>query len=86
MGRRRFCRRCGNALWVWDERWPGLMHPFASAIDTPLPIPPEYQHIMLAYRAPWVDVPLKGKRHRHFTEYPCQSIEGWHKLRKLLVE
>ena len=31
---RRFCGRCGSALWVWDPRWPELIHPFASAIDT----------------------------------------------------
>ena len=34
---RRFCSRCGSALWVSDPRWPDLVHPFASAIDTPLP-------------------------------------------------
>ena len=28
---RRFCNRCGSALWVWDPRWPELIHPFASA-------------------------------------------------------
>jgi len=35
-----FCTRCGAALWVWDARWPELVHPFASAIDTALPAPP----------------------------------------------
>jgi len=38
-GQRHFCSRCGSALWMWDPRWPELVHPFASAIDTPLPIP-----------------------------------------------
>src|SRR4028118_2364109 len=32
---RRFCARCGSALWVWDPRWPELVHPFARAVDTP---------------------------------------------------
>jgi hypothetical protein len=36
---RRFCSRCGSALWVWDPRWPELVHPFAGVIDTPLPDP-----------------------------------------------
>ena len=44
---RRFCKICGSALWVWDPRWPELIHPFASAIDTPLPIPPSKTHLML---------------------------------------
>ncbi|MFQ5959289.1 MAG: GFA family protein, partial [Alphaproteobacteria bacterium] len=35
--RRRFCKLCGSALWLFDPRWPELVHPFASAIDTPLP-------------------------------------------------
>ena len=38
---RRFCLKCGSALWLWDPRWPELVHPHASAIDTPLPKPPE---------------------------------------------
>ncbi len=41
---RRFCSQCGSALWVWDPRWPELVHPFASVIDTPLPVAPEQVH------------------------------------------
>src|ERR1700746_3259362 len=29
---RHFCRYCGTPLWVFDETWPELVHPFASAI------------------------------------------------------
>ncbi|MDX6749414.1 GFA family protein [Geminicoccaceae bacterium 1502E] len=36
-----FCGRCGSPLWLRDSRWPDLRHPFASAIDAPLPTPPE---------------------------------------------
>jgi len=25
--RRNFCRHCGSALWVYDPRWPELVHP-----------------------------------------------------------
>ena len=39
-GRRHFCKKCGTALWVFDPRWPDLIHPFASAIDSDLPVPP----------------------------------------------
>ena len=38
---RNFCGSCGTALWVYDPNWPELVHPFASAVDTPLPKPPE---------------------------------------------
>ena len=48
---RRFYSRCGSALWVWDPRWPDLVHPFASAIDTPLPAPPEAVHTLLGSKA-----------------------------------
>src|SRR5438045_3564091 len=56
-GKRFFCTRCGSALWVADPQWPQWIYPFASAIDTPLPKPPEIFHIMLDFAAPWVSVP-----------------------------
>lgn len=82
-GMRHFCRECGSQLWVSDSRWPHLIHPHASAIDTPLPIPPEVNHILLDHKASWVEVP-RGKRHRRFAEYPEDSIHGWHKRMGLL--
>jgi hypothetical protein len=38
---RNFCGLCGSALWVYDPNWPELVHPFASAVDTPLPEYPD---------------------------------------------
>jgi hypothetical protein len=58
---RHFCRRCGSALWLYDPEWPDLVHPFASAIDTPLPAPPETTHLMLDFKAPWVTI-AEGKK------------------------
>jgi hypothetical protein len=75
---RHFCKLCGSALYLWDPRWPDLVHPFASAIDGPLPVPPERVHIMLESKANWVEVP-DGPREAHFPEYPDLSIEDWHK-------
>ena len=49
-GQRYFCTKCGSALWQWDPRWPELVHPFASAIDTDLPAPPERTHMMRGVR------------------------------------
>jgi hypothetical protein len=80
--RRNFCGRCGSALWVWDPSWPELIHPFASAIDTPLPRAPERVHLMLGSAASWVPVP-RGRRETHYDEYPADSIEDWHKARGL---
>ena len=48
---RHFCKHCGSALWVWDPRWPELVHPHASAIDSALPAPPSSTHIMLGSKA-----------------------------------
>ena len=76
-GERKFCARCGSALWVWDPRWPELLHPHASAIDTPLPAPPERTHLMLASKAPWVE-PCLGPRDKTFDEYPDESLAAWH--------
>jgi len=74
---RSFCRVCGSALWVWDPTWPELIHPFASAIDTPLPVPPERTHLMLGSKASWVEVQT-GPRDQTFDEYPKESLAEWH--------
>lgn len=79
---RRFCSRCGSALWVYHDKWPELIHPFASAIDTDLPKPEEIVHMMLEFRASWVDVP-DGKGQLHFQGYPDRSIEVWHERQGL---
>ncbi|UIF91495.1 GFA family protein [Cupriavidus sp. UYPR2.512] len=75
---RHFCVKCGSALWLWDPRWPELVHPHASAIDTPLPRPPEVVEAALESVAPWVDVP-KGKGHVHCGTWPEESLADWHK-------
>jgi hypothetical protein len=80
--RRHFCQHCGSPLWVWDPRWPGLIHPFASAVDTPLPVPPERVHLMLDSKAAWV-VPAITKRDQQYPEYPRESIAEWHTRLKL---
>ena len=79
---RNFCARCGSALWLWDPRWPDLLHPFASAIDTALPKAPERCHIMLDFKPGWVPVP-GGKGNAKFPEYPDESIHDWHQIRGL---
>ena len=82
-GERRFCSRCGSALWVWDPHWPDLVHPFASAIDTPLPEPPETVHIMLGSKPAWVAIDDRPAGTRYDT-YPPESLEEWHRRHGLL--
>jgi len=74
---RHFCKHCASALWAYDPRWPELVHPFASAIDTELPIPPERTHLMLNSKATWVEVEPKSND-KCFPEFPEESIAQWH--------
>lgn len=74
---RNFCGRCGTALWLWDPRWPDLVHPFAACIDTELPDPPERTHLMLGSKAGWVRVAADPQDRQH-AEYPDESIAQWH--------
>jgi hypothetical protein len=82
-GERHFCPRCGSALWVWDKSWPQWIYPFASAIDTRLPVPRERQHILLESKANWVPVP-RGSGEKRFREYPREAIIDWHRKRGLM--
>jgi hypothetical protein len=84
-GERNFCTKCSTPLWLWDKNWPELVHPFASVIDTDLPVPPERVHLMLGSKASWV-VPEIKKGDQEFQEYPKESIEDWHKKRKLWID
>jgi hypothetical protein len=81
-GQRHFCRHCGSALWLWDPRWPELVHPFASAIDSELPVPPSYTHLMLGSKAGWVPVHA-GAGDKRFDAYPDESIAEWHQRQGL---
>jgi hypothetical protein len=74
---RHFCTLCGSALWLFSPEWPELIHPFASAIDTPLPVPPEHTHLMLGSKADWVEVQAQPGD-QQFEVYPEESIAHWH--------
>lgn len=82
--RRHFCTECGSALWLFDPRWPELVHPFASAIDTPLPEAPAQVHMMQKYKDNWVPVP-RGPNHERFPTYPALSLHDWHKKHGVLT-
>ena len=76
-GERSFCRVCASALWVWDPRWPDLVHPFASAVDTELPVTPERTHLMLDSKAGWVQEDIRSND-KTFPHYPEESLAEWH--------
>lgn len=73
-----FCSRCGSQLWLYDPRWPELVHPHASSIDTDLPVPPHRWHMMLDCRAPWAE-PDTAPGDKRFPRYPDQSLADWHR-------
>lgn len=74
---RHFCQHCGSGLWLFSPEWPELIHPFASVIDTPLPLPPEHTHLLLNSKAPWVEVD-EHAGDLLFDGYPEESIADWH--------
>lgn len=84
-GERRFCRECGSALWLYDPTWPDLVHPFASAIDIELPAAPSRVHLMLKYKASWVEPEIRPGD-KAFDLYPAESIADWHKRIGLWVD
>lgn len=81
-GQRNFCKKCASCLWIWDPSWPEMVYPFASAIDTKLPKPPQKICLMLDYAAPWCDIPKQ--KVKKYKKFPKLSIEDWHKKQGLL--
>ncbi len=84
-GERNFCVRCASALWLYDPTWPDLLHPFASAINTPLPKAPVRTHLMLRFKPDWA--PLNcDPEDLTFDLFPEESIEEWHRRHGLWVD
>jgi hypothetical protein len=81
-GQRHFCARCASALWIADPEWPEMIYPFASAINDPLPVPPARVHLMLRFKAGWVE-PAIGPADESYDLWSERSIEQWHRERGL---
>ncbi|KAL5349400.1 hypothetical protein ACLOAV_005691 [Pseudogymnoascus australis] len=80
---RSFCSNCSTMLWNYDAEWPELIHPFASAIDTELPVPEEMVCILEESKPKWVRWPEGNKvvvKEYHLT------LEDWHKQKGMWVE
>ncbi|KAF7884465.1 uncharacterized protein EAF02_004801 [Botrytis sinoallii] len=80
---RNFCSECASMLWLWDKTWPELIHPFASAIDTELPIAEEMVCVKGDSKPEYVRWP-EGKK-KVYEGYGEFSIEEWHKEKGLWV-
>jgi hypothetical protein len=78
--RRHFCIHCGTMLWNRNTRYPDWIYPFASAIDTPLPVAPDHRHTMTKYKPDWVEIPGDEQQ---YSQYPDGGIEDWHRERGL---
>ena len=75
---RNFCKKCSTMLWLYDETWPELIHPFAAAIDEPeLEPPKELVCIKLDSKPAYVRLP-EGPR-KEYQGYGPDSLENWHK-------
>ncbi|KAK7053398.1 hypothetical protein VNI00_004024 [Paramarasmius palmivorus] len=82
---RNFCSKCSSMLWLYDEQWPELIHPFAQAIDSPqLVNPKKMVCLKLVDKPDWVRLPEGDKD--LFDDYPAESLEGWHKKNGLYVD
>mmetsp|Transcript_18008 Transcript_18008/g.42202 ORF Transcript_18008/g.42202 Transcript_18008/m.42202 type:complete len:178 (+) Transcript_18008:318-851(+) len=83
LGERAFCKLCGSQLWNWDCRWPELLHPTAGAIDTPLPKPPVFSHMMTRFAPDWAKDGEGAVFKAHegdnvFDKYPNVNLMGAH--------
>jgi hypothetical protein len=81
---RNFCSNCSTMLWLWDHNYPELIHPFASAIDTDLPVPKEMVCVMGNSKPEWVRWP-EGMKSTHET-FGGDSLEEWHKKQGLFYD
>ncbi|RDB14920.1 putative glutathione-dependent formaldehyde-activating enzyme [Hypsizygus marmoreus] len=82
---RNFCSKCSSMLWLYDETWPDLIHPFASAIDSPeLKAPETIVCIKLDSKPAYVRLPEGNKK--IYQGYGPDSLEKWHKKNHEFVE
>jgi hypothetical protein len=81
--RTRFCSRCGTALYLTLDAAPDFVYPFASAVDTPLPEPPERVHVFTAEAPAWAR-PASTPSDLPVERNTPESIEAWHRRHGLL--
>lgn len=72
-----FCPDCATALFIELAGWPQYVYPFASAVDTPLPVPPHRIHIQSAQRVAWSPI-VPTANDDVFETNTEESIVEWH--------
>jgi hypothetical protein len=72
-----FCPRCGSALLLDITVFPQWTYPFAAAIDTPLPVPPEFIHVRTEERLGWVPQ-IGSPEDPQFETNTEESMAEWH--------
>jgi hypothetical protein len=83
--RTRFCSRCGSALYLTIDAAPDFVYPFASAVDSPLPEPPERVHVFTVEAPAWARPPSSPDDYS--TERNTrESIDEWHRRHRLAEE
>ena len=83
--RTRFCSRCGSALYLTLDAAPDYVYPFASAVDTPLPEPPELVHVFTLDAPAWAR-PASAPTDLVVERNTPESIESWHRRHRLLED
>ncbi len=83
--RTRFCATCGSALYLTLDAAPDFVYPFASALDTPLPEPPERVHVFTAEAPPWARPPSSPDDYG-VERNTRESVTDWHRRHGLLEE
>src|SRR5205814_10285567 len=76
---------CGGPLFLDREAWPGLVYPFAAAVDAPFPVPPHRIHVRWADRLPWVP-DLRSADDLTFEDNTDESMVEWHERLRLAGE
>jgi len=72
-----FCARCGSSLFLEIDGFPQWIYPFASAVDTPLPAPPEFIHVRTDERQSWVPA-IGSPGDPRFETNTGESMAEWH--------
>jgi hypothetical protein len=81
--RTRFCARCGTAVYLTIDAATDFVYPFASAIDSQLPEPPERVHVFTSEAPSWA-APNGGPHDQTAERNTHESIEAWHRRHGLL--
>jgi hypothetical protein len=79
-----FCARCGSPMFLEIPAFPEWVYPFASAVDTPLPAPPEFVHVRTDERPSWTPA-IGSPDDLRFEANTDESMVEWHERMGLVT-